>query len=46
MKPLIFTLSLITVLLAGCSAETIVGPGEDGRGLEPAGECNINAKLC
>lgn len=46
MKPFIFSLSLITVLLAGCSGETIMGPEEDGRVLEPAGACSINAKLC
>lgn len=46
MKPLIFILSLITALVAGCSAETIVGPGDDGRALEPARVCNPNVRLC
>ena len=46
MKPLMFTLFLFTMVFAGCSAESIVGPAEDGRALQPAQECSINTRLC
>lgn len=46
MKTLLFILSLSTALLAGCSADTITGPGEEERAMEPAGHCSINTRLC
>lgn len=45
MKPLILIASMIVVLIAGCSSQTVVGPENDGRQMEPACR-SINAKLC
>ena len=46
MKTLLFILSLSTAILAGCSADSITGPGEEERTLEPTGNCSINTRLC
>lgn len=46
MKPLILIASMIVVLFAGCSSQTVLGPENDERQLEPATPCSINAKLC
>lgn len=46
MKPLVLVTSLIVLLIAGCSSQTVLGPENDERQLEPATPCSINAKLC
>lgn len=48
MKPLMLALSVFTVLIAACSGDTIVGPGQNERALEPTGggKCSINMRLC
>ena len=48
MKPFLLALSVFTVLLAACSGDSIVGPGENERALEPTGgaKCSINTRLC
>ena len=46
MKPVYLILSLITVLLAGCSTDSITGPVDDGRALAPANQCSINTQPC
>ena len=46
MKPFVLALTFVATLLAGCSADTITGPGEEDRALEPTGECSINVRLC
>lgn len=48
MKHLVLALSAIVVLLSACSGDTIVGPGENERALEPTGggKCSINMRLC
>ena len=47
MKPLFFVMSLIVLLVAGCSSETVLGPGSDDQQLVPAQRCSvINGKLC
>ena len=46
MKPVFFLLSLIAVLFAACSADSITGPAEDERSIAPAGSCSINTRLC
>ena len=46
MKPFVLALTLVATLLAGCSADTITGPGEEDLGLEPTDMCSINVRLC
>ena len=47
MKPLFFVTSLIVLLVAGCSSDTVLGPGDDDQQLVPAQRCSvINGKLC
>jgi hypothetical protein len=46
MKPFILALTLVATLLAGCSADTITGPGEEDRNLETTNVCSINVRLC
>ena len=46
MKMLLLILSLSTAILAGCGADSITGPGEEERALEPTGNCSINTRLC
>jgi predicted small secreted protein len=47
MRTLLFILTLSAAILAGCSADTITGPGEEERALEQAeGSCSINTRLC
>ena len=46
MRTLLFILSLSTAILAGCSSDTITGPGGEERALEPTGSCSINTRLC
>ena len=47
MKPLLFVTSLIVLLIAGCSSDTVLGPGDDDQQLVPARRCSvINGKLC
>ncbi len=47
MKRLILALAIVTVVFAGCSADSLTGPAGDDRGLEPTnGECSINTRLC
>ncbi|HEY7513862.1 MAG TPA: hypothetical protein VIC87_05265 [Vicinamibacteria bacterium] len=46
MKPFVLALTLIATLLAGCSADTITGPGEEERALETTDMCSINVRLC
>ena len=47
MKPLFFVMSLIVLLVAGCSSDTVLGPENDDQQLVPAQRCSvINGKLC
>ena len=46
MKPLVLALTLVAALLAGCSADTLTGPAEEDRGLEPSKVCSVNVRLC
>lgn len=47
MKSLALVLSLVTLLLAGCSAETVAGPEDNGRVVVPAeGPCNPHIQPC
>lgn len=47
MKPLFFLTSLIVLLVAGCSSDSVLGPGDDDQQLVPAQKCSvINGKLC
>jgi len=47
MKRLFFLTSLIALLVAGCSSDTVLGPENDDQQLVPASQCSvINAKLC
>lgn len=46
MKRLIFALSIVTVVFAGCSADSVTGPAAGDRSLEPTQECSYNTQLC
>ena len=46
MKPFVLALTLVATLLAACSADTITGPAEEDRDLEPTHVCSINVRLC
>lgn len=48
MKPLLFLTSLVVLLVAGCSSDTVLGPENDDQPLVPAAQsCSvINGKLC
>ena len=46
MKRLLLALSIFTVVFAGCSADSLTGPAEDDRALEPTTNCSINTQLC
>lgn len=47
MKPLLFLTSLVVLLVAGCSSDTVLGPENDDQPLVPAQSCSaINGKLC
>jgi hypothetical protein len=45
MKAFTLTVLLLTALIAACSSGSPLGPAEDGRGLEPTGDCS-NLRLC
>jgi hypothetical protein len=46
MKRLLFALSLVTVVFAGCSSDSLTGPDGD-RGIEPSGTCDLsNMSAC
>ena len=46
-KRLVLALLLVSALFSACSIDTITGPGDGERGLEPTGvTCNRNAQLC
>lgn len=46
-KRLVLMVCLVSALLSGCSVDTVTGPGDGDRGLEPTGVmCNRNAQLC
>jgi uncharacterized protein YcfL len=47
MKQLFFLASLIALLVAACSSDTVLGPENDDQQLVPASRCSvINGKLC
>lgn len=46
MKRLIFFLTILTVTLAGCSADSLTGPAGSERDLEPTENCSINIQVC
>jgi predicted small secreted protein len=46
-KQFALALTLVATLLAACSADTITGPGEEDRGLEPTDMCDpTHMSLC
>lgn len=47
MKRLVLALFLVCALFSACSIDTVTGPGEGERSLEPTqAMCNRNAQLC
>jgi uncharacterized protein YcfL len=47
MKRLFFLTSVIVLLVAGCSSDSVLGPENDDQQLVPASRCSvINGKLC
>lgn len=46
MKRLILSLAIFTVVFAGCSADSLTGPAEGDRALQPTKDCSINTQLC
>ena len=46
MKRLLLALSIVTGVFAGCSADSLTGPAEGDRALEPTTACSINTQLC
>jgi hypothetical protein len=47
MKPFVLALTLVATLLAACNGDSITGPGEEGRGLEPTDMCDpTHMSLC
>ncbi|HET6341358.1 MAG TPA: hypothetical protein VJ982_08200 [Gemmatimonadota bacterium] len=46
MKRLIFALSIFSVVFAGCSADSLTGPVDSERALEPTEACSINIQAC
>lgn len=46
MKRIIFALSICSVVFAGCSADSLTGPVDGERTLEPTEACSYNIQPC